>query len=269
MKEEQNRSPISSAKDSGLGGIMFDSLLSHFSGNNQHENLDPALLKQMRQEFNNSEFFGEDMRNLWLMLERIQIKANLDPGKGKDRIDLLNLACGYCEEGSVLPAFWGRHGLSVKQFSVDLRDAEIDKAKRRYAATESIFKSAMNPKIVNSGESAQGVEFIADNAVNLSKYGQIPSKFDVIFIRHQNLWHDRPTWQKIYEYALNSLSNTGILIITSYFDREHLLALELLKLLGGNIVVTERNAASRQLDFPGKSIDRHVAAIINKSLPIR
>ena len=93
MEEEQNISPISSAKDSGLGVIMFDSLLSHFSGNNQPENLDPALLKQMRQEFNNSEFFGEDMRNLWLMLERIQIKANLDPGKGKDRIDLLNLAC--------------------------------------------------------------------------------------------------------------------------------------------------------------------------------
>ena len=269
MKEEQNRSPISSAKDSVLGVIMFDSLLSHFSGNSQSENLDPALLKQMRQEFKNSEFFGEDMRNLWLMLERIQIKANLDPGKGKDRIDLLNLACGYCEEGAVLPAFWGKNGVSVKQFSVDLRDAEIDKAKRRYAATESIFKSAINPKIVNSGESSRGVEFIADNAVNLSKYGQIPSNFDVIFIRHQNLWHDRPTWQKIYEYALNSLSDTGILIITSYFDREHLLALELLKLLGGNIVVTERNAASRQLDFPGKSIDRHVAAIINKSLPIR
>ena len=57
MKEEQNRSPISSAKDSGLGVIMFDSLLSHFSGNSQSENLDPALLKQMRQEFKNSEFF--------------------------------------------------------------------------------------------------------------------------------------------------------------------------------------------------------------------
>ena len=38
MEEEQNISPISSAKDSGLGVIMFDSLLSHFSGNNQHEN---------------------------------------------------------------------------------------------------------------------------------------------------------------------------------------------------------------------------------------
>jgi len=266
MKEEQNISPISSAKDSGLGVIMFDSLLSHFSGNNQPENLDPALLKQMRQEFNDSEFFGEDMRNLWLMLERIQIKSNLDPGKGKDRIDLLNLACGYCEEGSVLPAFWGRHGLSVKQFSVDLRDAEIDKAKRRYAATESIFKSVIDPKVVNSSSESSDVEFIADNAVNLSIYGQIPSKFDVVFIRHQNLWHDRPTWQKIYDYALGSLSESGVLIITSYFDREHMLALELIKLLGGNVLVTEKNELSRELDFPGKSIDRHVAAIALNTL---
>ena len=261
MVEEQKISPISSSKDSGLGVMMFDSLLSHFSGNNLAENIDPALLKQMRKEFESSEFFGEDMRNLWLMLEKIQIKENIRPGRDKDRIELLNLACGYCEEGAVLPAFWGRNGTQVQQYSVDLRDAEIDKAKRRYAATESIFKSAIDPKIVSSGESAQRVEFIADNAVNLSKYGQIPSKFDVVFIRHQNLWHDRATWQKIYDYALNSLSNTGVLIITSYFDREHLLALELIKLLGGKIIATERNERSRQLDYPGKSIDRHVAAI--------
>ena len=83
----------------------------------------------------------------------------------------------------------------------------------------------------------------------------------MVFIRHQNLWHDRATWQKIYDYALNSLSNTGVLIITSYFDREYLLALELIKLLGGKIIATERNERSRQLDYPGKSIDRHVAAI--------
>ncbi len=94
MVEEQKISPISSSKDSGLGVMMFDSLLSHFSGNNLPENLDPGLLKQMRKEFESSEFFGEDMRNLWLMLEKIQIKENIRPGRDKDRIELLNLACG-------------------------------------------------------------------------------------------------------------------------------------------------------------------------------
>ncbi|MBD28963.1 MAG: hypothetical protein CMO38_06935 [Verrucomicrobiaceae bacterium] len=261
MKDEHEISPITRSKDSGLGVVMFDSLLSHFSGKKGLSNVDPGLLKRMRQEFESSEFFGEDMRNLWVMLERIQIKANLDPGYSKDSIDLLNLACGYCEEGAILPAFWGRSGQSVQQFSVDLRDAEIDKARRRYAATESIFKSAIDPKLVSSSDGSSNVEFIADNAVNLSMYGQIPSKFDIVFIRHQNLWHDRKIWQKIYDYALSCLSDSGVLIITSYFDREHMLALELIKLLGGKVLVTEKNESSRELDFPGKSIDRHVAAI--------
>ena len=59
MVEEQKISPISSSKDSGLGVMMFDSLLSHFSGNNLPENIDPALLKQMRKEFESSEFLGK------------------------------------------------------------------------------------------------------------------------------------------------------------------------------------------------------------------
>jgi hypothetical protein len=65
---------------------------------------------------------------------------------------------------------------------------------------------------------------------------------------------------------LGSLSESGVLIITSYFDREHMLALELIKLLGGNVLITEKNELSRELDFPGKSIDRHVAAIALSTL---
>ena len=45
-----------------------------------------------------------------------------------------------------------------------------------------------------------------------------------------------------------------------------MLALELIKLLGGNVLVTEKNELSRELDFPGKSIDRHVAAIALNTL---
>ena len=112
------------------------------------------------------------------------------------------------------------------------------------------------------GEGGGRVEFIADDATDLAGYGQIPAQFNVVFIRHQNLWHDRSTWQKIYEFALNCLAEDGMLIITSYFDREHILALELIKTLGGKVLVTERNNLSRELECPGKSIDRHVAAIV-------
>ena len=140
-------------------------------------------------------------------------------------------------------------------------DAEIDKAKRRYALTEKIFREAGLPDVREFSENFKGVEFIADDAINLAGYGQIPSQFNVIFIRHQNLWHDRSTWQRIYDFALSRLTDDGILVITSYFDREHFLALELIKMLGGNVLVSERNHLSRELSYPGKSIDRHVAAI--------
>jgi hypothetical protein len=261
MQKGKESSELTESSDSGLGLVMFDALLAHFAGHEHVPDLDPTLIKAMRLEFESSEFFGQDMRHLWIMLESIVTKSMRDPGSNEDRINLLNLACGYCEEGAVLPAFWGRSGKKVYQFSIDLRDAEIDKAKRRYVLTEKIFREAGLPDVREFSENFKGVEFIADDAINLAGYGQIPSQFNVIFIRHQNLWHDRSTWQRIYDFALSRLTDDGILVITSYFDREHFLALELIKMLGGNVLVSERNYLSRELSYPGKSIDRHVAAI--------
>ncbi len=261
MQKGKESSELTESSDSGLGLVMFDALLAHFAGHEHVPDLDPKIIKAMRLEFESNEFFGQDMRHLWIMLESIVTKSMRDPGSNEDRINLLNLACGYCEEGAVLPAFWGRSGKKVYQFSIDLRDAEIDKAKRRYALTEKIFREAGLPDVREFSENFKGVEFIADDAINLAGYGQIPSQFNVIFIRHQNLWHDRSTWQRIYDFALSRLTDDGILVITSYFDREHFLALELIKMLGGNVLVSERNHFSRELSYPGKSIDRHVAAI--------
>ena len=261
MEKGKESLGLTESSDSGLGLVMFDALLAHFAGHEHAPDLDPSLIKAMRHEFENSEFFGQDMRHLWMMLESVVTKSMCYPGINEDRINLLNLACGYCEEGAVLPAFWGRTGKKVHQFSIDLRDAEIDKAKRRYALTEKIFRKAGLPNVSELSKSSQSVEFIADDAIHLAEYGQIPSQFNVIFIRHQNLWHDRSTWQRIYDFALNRLTDEGLLIITSYYDREHHLALDLIKMIGGKVLVSERNHLSRELSYPGKSIDRHVAAI--------
>ena len=143
---------------------------------------------------------------------------------------------------------------------MDLRDAEIDKAKRRYAATERLFSAAGVPQVREHDGGAE-VEFVAGDASKLAGVGQIPSQFDVVFIRHQNVWHDRLAWRKIYAFALGALGESGLLVITSYFDREHLIALELVKLLGGEVVVSLRNPRTVELDAPGKSADRHLAVI--------
>jgi SAM-dependent methyltransferase len=251
---------------SGTGETMFDALLMHFSGKQTADDLDPRVVKALRAEFERSEFFGDDMRRLWAMCERVVVQSGRVPGGTAGVINLLNLACGYCEEGAVLSAFWGRGGRRVRQFAMDLRHAEIDKARRRYTATERMFEAAGVRKIRRRDEGLD-VEFIADDATRLVGYGEIPEYYDVVFIRHQNLWHDREVWQRIYEFALARIADNGILLITSYFDREHLLALELIKSLGGEILVTERNPSSRELSYPGKSVDRHVAAIARRQNP--
>ncbi|MDF1811905.1 MAG: hypothetical protein P1V20_06815 [Verrucomicrobiales bacterium] len=246
----------------GAGTDLLDALIHHFSdGEATISDLDPKLIKELREELERSPFFSQDMKNLWLMLEKALTKTGRNPGID-DQIRLLNLACGHCEEGSILPAFFGKGGKRVRQFAMDLRDREIDKARRRYNMTENLFRKAGIPRVREKDE-RNTVEFVADDATHLVGYGQVPARFDVIFIRHQNLWHDREVWKKIYEFVINRLEpDNGVLFITSYFDREHILALELLKTLGGNVLFTEQNPHTRELDYPGKTVDRHVAAIV-------
>lgn len=239
---------------------MFESLAAHFSDEISGRNLEPDLLSKLRDGMAMWEHFVPDMSQLWTMLDVTLAKAARTNIAGSaDVFRLLNLACGHCEEGAVLSAYFGQTGKPVRQFAMDLRDHEIDKAKRRYAATESLFAKAGVPGI---RPTENKIEFVADDATRLVGYGQIPNEFDVVFIRHQNLWNGLTTWRRIYAFALERIArHGGTLIITSYFDREHLQALELVKTLGGTILATEQNPGSRELNYPGKSIDRHVAAI--------
>ncbi|MEZ5325143.1 MAG: hypothetical protein R3F19_08760 [Verrucomicrobiales bacterium] len=241
-------------------GAMFESLVNHFSQGARADELEPAILTELREEMAAGEHFSRDMSHLWQMLETVLAKSGRATCTGADdSFRLLNLACGHCEEAAVLSAFFGRMGKPVRQFAMDLRDREIDKARRRYAATEALFQKAGVPKI-RAKENT--IEFVADDATRLVGYGQIPSAFDVVFMRHQNLWNGLSTWRRIYSFALERIATDGgTLIITSYFDKEHLQALELLRSLGGTILSSERNPRSRELDYPGKSVDRHVAAI--------
>jgi hypothetical protein len=53
-------------------------------------------------------------------------------------------------------------------------------------------------------------------------------------------------------------------VITSYFDKEHQLALEALQKLGAEVVLSRRNERSRKLITPGKSVDKHIAVLRRK-----
>jgi hypothetical protein len=110
-----------------------------------------------------------------------------------------------------------------------------------------------------AGRSRDQFEFLTENCAQLGRHRELGRDFDVTFLRHQNYWNDQPVWQRIFEQGLDKLKDDGLLVITSYFDREHALALEALERAGAELVISAGNPDSRRLDTPGKSVDRHVA----------
>lgn len=157
---------------------------------------------------------------------------------------LLNLACGRADETGAL--FKALAPVRVGFYlGIDLLPGDIAEAKSRW----------------RSCDPATQVDFKAGDASRTDRMRQLPP-FDLVFIRHQNFWHDGPQWDQLLENALNSLKPKGILVFTSYFDREHALALASLKTCGAELLANIRHMASRPLDdAPGKSVDRHLAIV--------
>ncbi|SHJ09988.1 Methyltransferase domain-containing protein [Rubritalea squalenifaciens DSM 18772] len=156
---------------------------------------------------------------------------------------ILNLACGRADETGVLHRILSPCAAELTMIGVDIRDREIAEANLRW-------------------KSLQGAQaaFLVQDASKLHQVDELSQPFDVAFMRHQNFWNGDLTWHRIYDQALHSLKSEGLLIITSYFDREHFLALQAIQSLGAKLVHTIRNPHSRPLpDAPGKSVDRHIA----------
>jgi hypothetical protein len=83
----------------------------------------------------------------------------------------------------------------------------------------------------------------------------------MVLLRHQNYWHGPELWKKIFEQGLAKVDEEGVIVITSYFDKEHQLALDALQKLGAEVVLTRHNDKSRKLTVPGKSVDKHIAVL--------
>jgi SAM-dependent methyltransferase len=179
-------------------------------------------------------------------------------GGGKD-VRVLDLACGDCREAEALADFAadlkGAPAAEVRLTGIDVRAREIADAARRFGkAREAI-----------SGRGRREFEFLAGDATRLPALSELGEDFDLVFLRHQNYWNGARDWEQIFDHALSKLAPDGRLAITSYFDKEHALALEAIQRLGGELVRSERNPESRALATPGKSIDRHVAIFRRKS----
>jgi hypothetical protein len=169
----------------------------------------------------------------------------------RPELSILDVACGACDEAETLSDFFrnlrggaGAQATATRLVGTDVRERELDEARARFRDGPG-----------------RAFEFFRGDASKLDSHRELAGAFDVLFFRHQNLYHGRTLWQRIFEQGLARLRDDGLLVLTSYFDREHALALEAFQKLGAEVVVTERNPESRALLTPGKSVDRHVAVL--------
>lgn len=153
---------------------------------------------------------------------------------------MLNLACGRADETGALAGALAPAGIAF-YLGMDLRATAIEEADRRWK--------------LEDGQ----LEFRCGDASSVQKMKELPA-FDFIFIRHQNYWHHPMVWDRLLGNALGALAPDGILVCTSYFDREHELLKASLKTRGAVLLCDARNPESRPLhDAPGKSVDRRLA----------
>jgi SAM-dependent methyltransferase len=153
---------------------------------------------------------------------------------------VLNLACGRADETGALAKALEPMKIGF-YLGIDLRPDAIAEATARWALPD--------------GE----IGFRCGDAAATDRMRQLPA-FDFIFIRHQNYWHEPTVWDRLLGNALGKLKPSGLLVCTSYFDREHELLVASLRTRGAALVANLRHAQSRPLpDAPGKSVDRHLA----------
>jgi SAM-dependent methyltransferase len=187
-----------------------------------------------------SEYLQQDLNTL-----EGNLRDLLDPHLSeKEHLSLLNLACGRGDETGVLAKLLAEKSKSVHLQGLDIRAAEIDQANSRW-------KKQLGKNI--------SADFITHRGDQLRELSEVGSP-DIAFLRHQNYWNDKPVWTKIFDQALERLDEDGLLVITSYFDKEHELAAKALKNLGAIQIGSIINPNTRALsDAPGKSVDKHLA----------
>ena len=183
---------------------------------------------------------AEDMSKLKTLLQD-SLQPHLKP---QSDMRILNLACGRCDEAETLIQLGSEltKGGDVEMIGADIRIREIRQARENHANLPA--------------------KFLIEDATKIDEHQELGDDFNMVLLRHQNFWHGQELWKKIFDQGIAKLRPDGMLVITSYFDVEHRLALRALESLGMEVVSNKRNKASRALkDAPGKSVDRWVAVL--------
>lgn len=209
---------------------------------------------------------GTNRQRFWNMLVSTVERAGYKPPQDRQTV-VLDLACGRCEEGLVLSAFFGGETFdwtnnNVRLIGVDIKEKDIEKAIINYSMpdfSEKVTKYVLPPNY----------DFIVGDATNLDRYPQIPKRADIVAIRHQQISDNKHIWTKIFQQALLRLNEGGIIITTSFSDVEHEMLIKALRKLNCEIVINESNPYAKPLSHKEISLDRNIAIIRKKKLSPR
>ena len=185
-----------------------------------------------------------DMENLQRALAEALRRAGRPLAPKGDR-RLLNLACGRADETGVLAKQFGEGSDSLEILGADIRAPEIAEAQARWGC---------------DGEGKFTAQFEVHDGARFLRSLEQDRLFDIAFLRHQNYWNDPILWARMFAETLKQMDDDGLLVITSYFDREHALACRALAKLGARRLSNYANPRTRPTgDAPGKSTDRWIA----------
>ena len=235
---------------------LLDAIVRLFSGD--HILVPPEQREQLKRELGNQKLDpGPDMHVLW---ELLQALLDDDFSVGGE-CNILDMACGRCEEVFVLSSLIASRMEqlmpgSVRFYGSDVREGILMRGKASCTRTCRFFEQQIGGK-----DSPFRYSFRAGDGTGPEVWAAFPDTFDVVFFRHQNMYHGMDIWSKIFATVVERLKPGGRLIITSYFDHEHGIALNVLKSLGMELIETVHNPRSRVLVTEGKSVDRHIAIL--------
>lgn len=205
---------------------------------------------------------GNNKARFWNMLVSTVERTGYAPPEGRQAI-VLDLACGNCEEGYVLNAFFGGgkfgwNSDNVKLIGIDIDRDSVQQATATYGKPD--FSERITKYVLPSN-----YEFIVGDATNLDQHSQIPKDADIIVIRHQQISDNNQTWTKIFQQALKRINKDGIIVITSFSDIEHEELIRALQKINCEIVINEKNPFARLLGHKEVSLDRNIAIVKKKS----
>lgn len=197
--------------------------------------------------------------NYWNIVSTVFTRSGATPPPIDGPLRILNIACGYGEDTIALSALFNQFagGLlprPIDYTGIDLRENALVRARRSAHSTAAFFKRELREASLPFS-----FRFPLTDATKLDQLPLFKEPYDLVVSRHQNSYQGLQIWAKIFAQALGRLKPTGLFLVTSYYDKEHRIALDTIQALGGHLLVSLPNPNSRQMTHEGQTLDRHVA----------